>query len=309
MRAAAAAALALAALVACAAALQFDLVPGASRCFTEDLAPGTPVAVSYVVVDGAGELPVTLQVRHVSSGTLIYARDAIDAAKFSFRTPGGPPADDAPDFAADRHQALPPAGADAGPWAVHDDVVDGGETGDGGRSGGGGGGNARYGPQAPPSVGENNAVAAVASAVAASAEAGVYSFCFGKTLSHGSGLLHLFPRAGGVGRGAGRRVIFELRAGAAATAAAVPAGGVRGLAKELHLRESDRLFRAVQAHVADVTRQVDQMRGRARELDEMHASTCTLITAYSVLTCVCIVVAAALSAYGAQSTLKLHKMP
>lgn len=303
----------LAAAAVTATALQFDIVPGAQHCFTEDIAPGTAVAVSYVVVDGAGDLPITLQVRHVPSDSLVYARDAIESGKFSFVSPTA-----RPDFRANLHQALPPAGDNAG---------SGGSSSSGAfavRSEEGASGSKNANPaaqgQAPPSVGRDAADAASDKTLAAEAKAarplgastgdddgiGSYSFCFGKTLSHGSGLLHLFPMRpfGGGGAQESRRIIFDLVTGEAA-ARAPP--GAHSLAKELHLTESDRLFTAVHAHVAEVVGQVDRMRTSARDLDEMHAATGVRVTMYSILTCICIMVTGVLSVQGTNVLLRRQK--
>lgn len=293
-----------AAAAAVAAALQFDVVPGAQHCFTEEIAPGTAVAVSYIVVDGAGELPITLQVRHVPSDSLVYTHDSIESGKFSFLSPGS-----SRDFRANGHQALPPSSGgvgtseaavvfhEKGNASSRENFVVAGQG------------------QAPPSVGGDTVGAA--SDGTSSARPGAhqaqgaddasftaYSFCFGKTLSHGSGLFHLFPRPFGGGVQETRRVIFELITGKAA--ARVPNGAL-SLARELHLTESDRLLSEVHAHVAGVVSQVDRMQVGARELDEMHAATGLRVTLYSILTCMCIVVAGVLSAQGTRVMLQAQK--
>lgn len=252
--------------------LQFDVFAGAKHCFTDDIPPSTTVSLSYVVVDGEGDLPLTLVVTHLSSGAIIFARDNIDSLKFSFHTP---PAS-APDFARGRHQALPVSSG----WAVEpeDDTT--------GPVRGAGGGN--FVPGRAGRLTDE------------------YSFCFGKTLNAGSGLFHIFPvrrslRPRGASRA--RRVLFDLRIGAAATRKSE----VEGLAKELHLTESDRLSAKVHRHVEQVVARVDEMRSRADEMDRLSTETGRLVRAYSVLACGIIVVGAGFSAYGTHVTLMKQK--
>lgn len=290
------------AAVAAAAALQFDVVPGAQHCFTEDIAPGTAVAVSYIVVDGAGDLPVTLLVRHVPSDAVVYAHDAIESGKFSFFSPVS-----SRDYSANSHQALPPA---SGTMGSEPSVALESERGANSR------GNLEVAAQGQALLGVDRDAVEITSDRTSSTGASAYhphgagngsiasySFCFGET--HGSGLLHLFPRRPfGGGMRATRRVIFELVTGAAA--ARVPPGAL-SLAKELHLTESDQLLSQVHAHVANVVGQVDRMQTSARELDEMNAATGLRVALYSMMTCVSIVVAGLLSAEGTRITLRAQK--
>jgi hypothetical protein len=298
-----------AALASIASALQFDLYAGVKHCFTEEIPPDAPVLVSYVVVDGDGDLPVTFQVRHVASSDVIYARDNIETNKFTFRTPSLGDLD----VHRDPHQALPRNPPPANNvWRVRSE-----EGADAPRADAGSdppppppppppparppaAGSVASGPQAPPSVG---------SAAKATVHQDLYSFCFGKTLTAGAGLFHLFPRrAHGGGRPNGgaqrRRVIFELKTGAEAQTRSE----VQLLAKELHLKESELLFAQVHSHVAAVVRQVDDMRARARETDDVHSRTSALVSLYSILACVCILLSAGISAYGTQSTLRERKV-
>lgn len=252
--------------------LQFDVLAGTKRCFTDEIPPSTAASLSYVVVDGEGDLPLTLVVTHLSSGAIIFARDNIDTLKFSFQTP---PAS-APDFAHGRHQALP---ASSG-WAV--------EPEDGTTS---------------PVRGAGAGNFAAGRAVRLTDE---YSFCFGKTLDAGSGVFHIFPvrrhlRSHGASRS--RRVLFDLIVGAAAT----KKSEVEGLAKELHLTESDRLSAKIHSHVEQVVARVDEMRSRADEMDRLSTETGRLVRAYSVLACGIIVLGAGVSAYGSHVTLMKQK--
>lgn len=278
------------------------MLAGAKHCFDEEIFPDSPVHVSYTIIDGAGDLPVTLQVKHVETDSLIYARDNIDNAKFTFHTVGG----GRTSFAEDNHQALPrdkkvdwrvqnEAGEEVvGAIGAHSDSrsVPPSHTAK----------TSHGNPQVPPTAGS-----AISSAERRSRN--LYSFCFGKSLSPGAGLFHIFPHVPHLPGGQQnvqqhRRVIFKLRTGPAAQTRTE----VELLAKELHLSESDKLFVDVYSHVSEVIKQIDSMRLQAAETDSLHETTATLVTIYSILACVGIVVGACAAAWGTQATLKQRKM-
>jgi hypothetical protein len=264
-------------------ALQFVLRPGRKQCFSEQIPPSTAVLLAFTVVAGEGTLPVTIQVAHIASSSIILARDSVDNGKFSFRTihaPNDP-------HAAANHQALPVANretgteVDARAWHLRDDDVPEVD-----------GTNRQIHEHPPPP--ESNAP-----------DRDLYSFCFGQTTEEGSGLFHL-PRLSLGARPSvtSRRVIFDIRTGYDARAPE----RYKKLAKEHHLSESDKLFIAVHGHVEDIIRRVDEMRNESEYMERINEETSHLVNLFSMASCIFIVGGALVVSRSTQITLRHHKL-
>lgn len=285
-------------------AFQFDLHVGHPRCFREEIPPDTPVLVSYTVVAGAGELPVSLQVSHVATETVIVARERIDKGKFTFRTPAS---SNSPFDSSGRrrgahgkdvyhrngHQAIPQTGStNSDAWHVrNDDDVSGFDAG------------AARKIQVEAEDREGDFFLGGS----ADDKRDVYNFCFGKSSTDGVGTFHVLPRMSVGSRpadGLRRRVLFDVRVGADVQELDV----YNTLAKEQHLMKNEEILNAINNQMTDVSRKIDEMKSRANEMDQLNDVTSRFVTFWCVFACVIIVTLAIVQSQATKETFKRHKL-
>lgn len=283
-------------------AYQFEFRAGRKHCFYEEIPPNTQVLVSYTVVSGAGYLPVTLQVSHRATRSVIFARDSIESGKFTFRTHPDPNREDEDD---DQHPhahhsaPLPNANPSRSKQARNQNDPNGWQV----REPGHDAGHADY---IDSKVVDVNAEGLAVDGPQGLDKTDLFSFCFGKTQQDGSGLFHVFSHIGlsNTENMASRRVIFDIRYGAEAEAIA----DIDGLAKETHLSESEKLFDAINHHVIQVKDNIDSMRRRARRMEKMTNKTTNIVRTYSIAACLTILIGAVVTSMSTQATLKQKKL-
>lgn len=125
----------------------------------------------------------------------------------------------------------------------------------------------------------------------------MYSFCF-ELKNSGVHLPHLHSKD------VSRRISFEVRFGADAKTKQY----YDELAKEKHLSSTEEMFKAVEDRVAEVVRDVDEMRDRERRMDLLNRKTQRTVIFYSVIACFTVLGGALLSSYATQNYLTRQKV-